>query len=430
MRLIIFHYHLNPGGVTRIIESQIESLRQNKAFSDIIVLTGDCSDTSKITSLGAKIEIHPLLNYLSNNFDEFDYQLNQIQKIFRTVIADNDIIHAHNLNLGKNPLVTMVLSEMAKKGFRLVNHAHDFAEDRPVNNSFLEQIICHKYGYKLHDILYPDLPNYLFVTLNSLDCTRLEKYGVVSDRIYLMPNPVVFNTHHSEVSKLSLKKKICKELQIDDQKKLLVYPVRVIRRKNIGEFILLSVLFREISTWVVTQSPLNPVEIEPYLKWKEFCEAYDIGIIWEAGKKVNFEELIKAADFCVTTSIQEGFGMVYLEPWLMGTPVIGRDIEMVTNDIISSGIDFPVLYKKLVVPFKGSISELHNLNIEDQLGIIERSINSSDFISQIFANNPFLLNFLKDIKSTTVEKNKAVILEDYSLEKYGDRLNGIYQKIT
>ena len=64
-----------------------------------------------------------------------------------------------------------------------------------------------------------------------------------------------------------------------------------------------------------------------YNQWINFCNGNEIDIVFEAGKKVNFEKLLRGTDFCITTSYKEGFGMVYLEPWLLDTPVVGRDID-------------------------------------------------------------------------------------------------------
>ena len=60
MPVVIAHSHLNPGGVTRIIESQIDSLKGE----EIKVLVGACPDAEKITSRNAKLHIIPDLNYL------------------------------------------------------------------------------------------------------------------------------------------------------------------------------------------------------------------------------------------------------------------------------------------------------------------------------------------------------------------------------
>jgi len=47
---------------------------------------------------------------------------------------------------------------------------------------------------------------------------------------------------------------------------------------------------------------------------EEFCLQENIPISWEAGTKVEFEELITISDFCITTSVREGSEWFTLSP--------------------------------------------------------------------------------------------------------------------
>jgi glycosyltransferase involved in cell wall biosynthesis len=48
--------------------------------------------------------------------------------------------------------------------------------------------------------------------------------------------------------------------------------------------------------------------------------------------------LLQACDLLVLPSVGEAFGIVYLETWLLGKPVIGADITAVRN-VVTHGID-------------------------------------------------------------------------------------------
>lgn len=427
MKLIIFHYHLNPGGVTRIIESQLETLRHGKKSFETIVLTGGCDHVAKYEQLGAQVVVDPDLNYLLPEQNNYVKKFEAIDKKLRSICSKEDILHFHNLNLGKNPLVTLAISKMAQEGYRVLNHAHDFSEDRPLNHAFLRDIIEEHFGEKMCKVMYPDLPNYRFAVLNGFDLKRLKTYGVEPGRCSLLPNPVVFASEAPTGTPGDWRKEVCKDLTLDGSKRIVTYPVRVIRRKNIGEFILLAALFREDANWVVTQPPKNPVEIEPYEKWKVFCKEKNINIVWEAGTKTDFEKLLRISDFCLTTSIQEGFGMVFMEPWLLGTPVVGRDIPMVTSDLKASGVQFPLLYDKLVV---NDNKNLHEFDMNEQMQVISAIVSSELNKNEILKNNPYLLDLLNHVNNTLIKKNNRVILDTYSLENYGLKLYGLYRRIT
>jgi glycosyltransferase involved in cell wall biosynthesis len=426
MKVYIFHYHLNPGGVTRIIDLQIEAIKV--AFRDvkICLITGYCSNEKSYRDKGIELIVNSDLNYLAddkgNLFEKFD----SILSFFKLTCNTGGILHCHNLNLGKNPLVTLAVSRLAQEGYCIINHMHDFSEDRPENQDFLKSIIENIFNESVQEALYPAVENYFFAVLNSFDFGRLAKFGIGEHRRFLLPNPV-FLSHKTIKSQVNSEREfITNQLEIDSSKLLVTYPVRVIHRKNIAEFILLAAMFGQVANWMVTQPPQNPKEITEYNSWKEFCIRENIAICWEAGTKVDFEQLVQVSDFCITTSIREGFGMVFLEPWLLDTPVIGRDLLMVTSDLKNSGISYPMLYQKLYIDEQ---LEIFELSINEQMNVIVKLINSSVFRDKLLDINPFLKEFLKPVDKALIHKNKGVILNEYSLKKYGQKLHEIYRRI-
>ena len=426
-RIVIFHYHLNPGGVTRIIESQIETLRQHDSSADILVVCGDCLAPEEIMKRGAQVVIEPLFNYLTDESDIKGTYV-KIYQTLKSIARESDIFHAHNLNLGKNPLVTLAMVNLClEEGLNVVNHAHDFAEDREVNWNFYKRIIEDEFQEDLQQVLYPSVDNYQFAVLNSHDKKRLLEYGVNDSSVHLVPNPVSMNISTEANRENS---SIWDALKISKEKILVTYPVRVIRRKNIGEFILLTSLLGDKANWVVTQPPKNPVEIEPYKKWKDFCKENNIAVCFEAGTKVDFEELLQISDVCITTSIKEGFGMVFMEPWLFNTPVLGRDIPMVTSDLRNSGVQYPVLYSEFLVEIDGIEQDFSSLPDDKQKEVILLVLNDSKYLEKVWQTNTFLNKFLNTIDKNIINQNKEIILQQYSLEKFAERLDGIYRRFT
>ncbi len=427
MQIVIAHSHLNPGGVTRIIQSQVESLPDES----IKVLVGNCTLPESITSKGAELHIIEELNYLENrNYSEREASM-LLHKIYHKIKAQlhpDAILHFHNLNLGKNPIVTYAVYLLAKEGVKIFNHAHDFAEDRPSNYKFLEEIISGILKEPLREVMYPHLTNYQYGVLNSFDFERLLKYGISKERIEWLPNPVEFNISGNILNKQQAKKEISELLKLDESKLLVTYPVRVIRRKNIGELILLSVLFSEEVNFVVTQPPKNPVEISFYNEWLQFCRNENTGVIFEAGNKVDFEKLIIASDFCITTSYQEGFGMVYLEPWLLNTPVVGRNIDYISRDFINDGFHFSALYQQLKISETGN--DFKELKPAEQMKIISDVKNNQKKKEKIFEQNKGLKSLFEKVDNTTIEKNKKIIKTKYSLKGYGIKLQNRYKKLV
>lgn len=427
MKIILFHYHLNPGGVTRIIDSQIKAIKHALPEAQIRILTGSCSNKNTYTESGVSVEEFDVLNYLTSK-ENLDEKYLKITDFLKEYCSKDDILHFHNLNLGKNPLVTLIVSKMAAEGYLVINHAHDFSEDRPENQKFIREIIEMHFGENLKKIMYPQFDNYQFVAINSSDKNRIISYGINQKNCTLLANPVLFtkDLSDSKSERNETRHRICSILKIDAHKKIITYPVRVIRRKNIGEFILLAALFKHEANWVVTQPPKNPVEIPFYEDWKSFCFENNIPVIWDAGNKADFEELLIASDFCMTTSIREGFGMTFLEPWLMGIPVKGRNIPMVTTDLIEKGIEFPLLYDHFFIE---NTKELIEYDYIEQRKIISDITHSGKKQKSIFDLNPFLSHLLETVNDAWIKKNKEVILNQFSVEKYGNKLYELYRRI-
>ncbi|MDB4583135.1 hypothetical protein N9164_08285 [Draconibacterium sp.] len=423
MQIIIAHNHLHPGGVTRIIESQIESLSNDS----VSVVVGSCSNPERITKK-ANLTIFEPLNYLENRFypiGEANQMLNETYNFLKDLMSEESILHFHNLNLGKNPIVTYAVYLLARKGYKIFNHAHDFAEDRPINFQFLKDIIEITFRADLDKVLYPDVANYHFGVLNSFDYDRLISCGVKKERILWLPNPVTFSTKEDITNKAEAKTEICNKLDLDTKKLLVTYPVRVIQRKNIGELVLLAVLFKESVNFVVTQAPQNPVEIQLYRQWVNFCTKEKINLTFEAGNKVNFEKLIIGSDFCITTSYKEGFGMVYLEPWLLNTPVVGRDIDFISKDFKTDGLEFPALYKHILVDANGK--DFKNLSMGEQMNQISNIKNDLKFKEQVIEQNSIFSLLFGKVPETIIEKNVSIIKNNYSLKGYGLKLQERYK---
>lgn len=427
MHIVIVHSHLNPGGVTRIIESQIKAL----SHLPITILTGSCPNPDDFYAPNVQLEIIPELNYLERK----KYNNKEVQSLHKRIkeqlsahLKKDSILHIHNLNLGKNPVVTYAVYQLAKQGVRIFNHAHDFAEDRPSNFQFLKDVISGLFDEKLESVLYPDLPNVHFGVLNSFDHQRLIEFGISKERIVWLPNPVALSAELKHTSKEDAKNIACKALDLSPEKLLVTYPVRVIQRKNIGEFILLSLLFKNKAQFTVTQPPKNPAEIILYEQWVKFCRDNEIPIVFEAGNKIDFETLIFGSDFCITTSYKEGFGMAYLEPWLFETPVVGRNIDFLTRDFQEDGLRFPSLYYKIIFP--GTKIDFADLNMHVQMQLITQLLRKNTSEHTIFEQNPILRTLFSKIPQEIIDNNKTLIENKYSIKGYGIKLQQQYRKLA
>jgi hypothetical protein len=282
----------------------------------------------------------------------------------------------------------------------------------------------------LQDVLYPNLATYHYITLNSSDSKQLVNSGIPVSRVHLLPNPVALSNRAEGADKPAVRRRIQDLFGFTSTGKICTYPVRGIERKNLGEFILLAALFSDRANFTITQAPKNPSELPLYLGWKRFCHDHGIKIIFESGDMVNHEELISISDFCITTSIREGFGMVYLEPWLAGTPVIGRNLPSVTKDLEAYGIEFPRLYSAIIVESGSRRTDFKDLEHGDQELLIQEVVRHKSSGMRLISNNSFLSGFLDDVPADTILNNQRIVQERFSLEKNGKELLAIYNEVS
>jgi len=430
MNLDILHYHLQPGGVTRIIESQLTVLKESPRISALRLVVGSAPNGAAYPSV--RLVVEPTLDYLPENWPSERYRSEaaKLEEFFGSRLGTAEIVHAHNPTLGKNPLLTYVLSRMAESGQALFYHCHDFAERRPDRSGFLERVLGDCLGRDPRAVTYPDSPTCRFGVLNSRDFDFLLGLGIAGERIHFLPNPVQFEEEELSLDPKECRDRICRRFGLLEKPTIFLYPVRVIRRKNIGELILFSRLFAGRAFWLVTMAPHNPVERDEYERWKAFVRETRAPVAFEAGSKLPFPVLMSGADRIVTTSVQEGFGMSYLESWLFGKPVVGRDIGYVTRDFVQEGLILDHLYSGITVRTAEGEADFSTLAPADQRKLIQQATQGSEAPSEIVGIGDVRRALFGEIPRATVAHNGRIVRERYSLESHGRRLARIYETLS
>ncbi|MDZ8117677.1 hypothetical protein [Pontiella agarivorans] len=326
LAVAVIHYHLRPGGVTRVIERAVESLNDR---IDFFCISGEAtSEDAQLFPISGTFQ--PLEYSNAADFPTPEKSVKELRQLARNHFGrDPDIWHIHNHALGKNGFMPQLVWTLAGAGCRLLLQPHDFAEDgRAANYKLLTEAL----GENLNQILYPDAEHIVYAPINFRDKSFLENIGLSNVRE--LPNSV---TAH-EASPLG------------KTTRTIVYPARAIRRKNLGEFLLWSLLAPEGYLFQSTLAPQNPKWQVYYDEWVKFAEELNLPVEFDAGRKHDFSELVHNADALMTTSIQEGFGLAFLEPWLEGKNLIGRRLPEITTDFETEGLNLSGLYESLPVP--------------------------------------------------------------------------------
>ncbi|MEO7098385.1 MAG: HAD family hydrolase [Luteolibacter sp.] len=444
MRIAIVHYHLRPGGVTRVIESTSRVL--TFAGIDHVVLTGE-----NVAGLG----------YLAA---PGDFTARELADSMRSAASDAlggppDVWHFHNHSLGKNCLIADVIARLAEEQENLILQIHDLAEaGRPGNYQLIAG--C--------ETLYPISPRIHYAFLNSRDLEIFTAAGLPGQNTGILTNPIPCPISSSNARNNS-------------GPPIIFAPIRGIRRKNIGELVLLSALAPDGAYFAISRAPENPEALPIHDTWLKFVRKHRLPIEFDvvdhfapaAGASASFESWVGHATHFVTTSVAEGFGMTYLESIAHGKPLIGRNLPHVTAEHASHGIRSGRLYDRILVPIdwidatifesyltttlernhrfyqrplsntaiattyealvRGGHVDFGNLPEPLQQGIIERlseKANRCVLLVEADGESRPLEDWLAEVIAIPTPTATPDQLAPYSLEEYGKKLIRLYQQLS
>lgn len=454
MYIALLHYHLLRGGVSSVIRHQAALLK--KAGYQVLLIVGEASlDLGDIP-----LAVVPLLAYdvvrsewsksqtkdtpsLKSEDESPEALAQAIVNAMREQWGRSaDVIHIHNPLLRKNRLLVPALELLQKQGLTLLLHNHDFAEDfRP--------------DVYMTDQNYPE--NCHYAAINRRDYSFLHRAGLQKEGLHLLPNAV---------GPLPWTKGL--------ERSRFVYPVRAIRRKNIGEALLLSLFIPKGTCITITLPPAatSPDQIY-YQFWKQVARELDLPVEFEIGLRENIGDIMGTAQAVLTTSVKEGFGFSFLEPWTADLPVLGRRIGYICSDFEAEGIQFSHLYNSLGIPmvylsppllrkkleqvlietyeayhlelethtlknltddiFSQEVFDFGKLDEEFQMDIIKMAASNSIARQDIIDVNPFLEILetwnIRD-HDEIIQANKDIILKHYSMENTQHQLQMTYTKVT
>lgn len=435
MKIAFLHYHLNPGGVTTVIGQQVEAI-QNQA--EVLLLCGKKPEAS----WPVEIVAIPELGYDDPNRPEVAPQeiARTVHGAIRAKWPDGcDLIHIHNPTLCKNRQLLTALKILQHKDLRLFLHIHDFAEDgRPeVYSGDAYPADCH------------------YAVLNTRDYGILEKAGLKPEGLHLLPNTVTpLKMAQSQSGKAPF----------------VLYPVRAIRRKNIGEAILLSLFFADRETLAITLPPNSDEDMLSHIGWQTFARNKRLNVVFDAGIRQDYLSLVQNAHYMITTSINEGFGFTFLEPWTAGKGLWGRKLSGVCDDFEKRGIQLDHLYASIETPtswfngkqfvkrclasFKAACRKFDKttdmkkaghifgamiqnetidfglLDESAQKEVINRVTTVSSAKKRLIQHNPFLENPGRiENGPKIIQHNRDAILSQYSKKIYTKRLMDIYAAV-
>jgi len=439
VRIALVHYQLTRDGVSSVIARQARSLKD--AGDEVLVIAGE-AETQEAEFGGAPLAIVPDLCYEAQKEEN-----EAVDRLVSSLLfamerhwgSVADIVHVHNPLIRRNRLLLPALRILKDRGMKLLLQNHDFAEDfRPD--------VYHSGASYIDDVHY--------AAVNGRDFSFLRRAGLDAVGTHLLPNAVT-----ALQAKEGLKRT------------RYLYPVRAMRRKNIGEALLLSLFIPKGRTVAVTLPPVSEGDAPDYAHWRSLAFKMELPVEFEVGENATLPELLGTSFCALTTSIKEGFGFSFLEPWTAGRAVIGRRIDYVCRDFEQSGVRFDSFYNSISIPmvylpapllrhkleaalaltyrsydvslppyslkaltddlFSRDSFDFGRLDEELQTDVLDTIVSNSAAQADILDANPFLASLASwEPNENTIEANREKILNAYAPQAAALRLREAYRAVV
>lgn len=350
----MLHYHLRPGGVRSVIESTLPAFAARLGVERVVFLTGEAAPDGWSERMAEQLpagcfstHIERALGYFSEQRDAPCEIRHRIRSALRDAIPDaaSAVVWFHNPGLGRNLLVNRAVATFAARtDARLIFHHHDFwVENRWSRWPEMRQAGCRTLD-SVASAMFGVGTRAVHATITSSDARAL-RLPVVA----CAPNPQSAITAKSNVRET----RRWLTSQLGDDRPVWILPTRILRRKNPAEAAL-------IARWLLPDGWLVAFGGEASAGEQEFIRRLNAAASqnhWRAVFHLRRDHaspspsaLIAASEAVLLTSVQEGFGLAFLEAAVHGKPLIARRLPNVQPDLDALGFEFPHLYDDVIIP--------------------------------------------------------------------------------
>jgi glycosyltransferase involved in cell wall biosynthesis len=365
LKLVIVHYHLRPGGIRRVIELATPHLIRHfdTKIEAVVLACGEAGDQKwndyfeeQLAPTPVVWMIDPAFNYLSEQRRSPTTLTRNIragtEELLRNATPDNCLVWAHNLGIARNLLLTReLISACERRRIPIIAHHHDWWFE----NRWLRWPEMRRFGFRtlsaVAHAIFPAAKNLHHVAINRSDALILQRH--FPNRAGWLPNLAQRTATPPKASLQSARKWLQRELNARDSP-IWIVPCRLLRRKNLAEALLVKQWLRS-DAWLVTTGGVSSADEQAYANELQaaasrFRWRLRLGILQgDEATKPRVAELLAVGEVVLLTSIQEGFGLPYLEAAAARRPLIARALPNISPDLSQFGFRFPQLYEELLI---------------------------------------------------------------------------------
>lgn len=365
MKFVVVHYHLRPGGIRSIIESATPHLARifGETLEEIILAVGEGAEAGwwdrfrrRLGGLNAEMRIEPSFSYLSEQKGSPTEISGRIRKaltqLFAGAAASDYVVWTHNVGIGRNLLLARELFKFcAPRKIRIVAHHHDWWFE----NRWSRWPEMRRCGFPtltaIAQTIFASQANVRHAGINQSDAAVLQRY--FPGRSGWLPNLTERKgpppARRVRAARAWLKRKC----EIGTAP-LWIVPCRLLRRKNVAEALLLTRWLRPEAWLVTTGAASSADEMEYARRLDQAAQRHEwrlsLGILHGRDpRKPSVAELLAASEAVLLTSLQEGFGLPYLEAAAAGRPLIARALPNIAPDLDRFGFRLPQSYRELFI---------------------------------------------------------------------------------
>jgi glycosyltransferase involved in cell wall biosynthesis len=363
VKLVVLHSHYRPGGVRRVIELALPALAASRALGvrEIVLVGGEAPDPvwrAELTGSLPEIRISFSTSACVGYRAELRRTPAAVTRALRRTLADllgppegkaDTVVWAHNLGLGRNLLLARELVRACtRRNVRLLSHHHDWWFD----NRWQRWPEIRASGFRtlrsVEAVVFSRAVGVRHATINRADHRILS--GALGVRAGWLPNLVIRTAAPAAVA-VDAARKWC-ERQMGEAAPVWLAPCRLLRRKHLAEAWLLTRWLRP-EAWLLTTGGVSSADEQPYAQAlqaaaKRHGWRLRLGVLAGGDQtKPGIPALLAASEALLLTSLQEGFGLPFLEASAARRPLIARRLPQVAPDLASFGFRFPQSYDEL-----------------------------------------------------------------------------------
>jgi len=388
----IIHYTSYPiiGGVEKVIKEHSRYFISYGYPVKIITGRGEkFHENLEVEEIPEIASFHLLVKEMNKELqngrmEKFNELSSYLTEKLNKAIGDRDIVIIHNcLTMHFNLALTFALHKVIEmnKNKKFICWAHDATFVDP--NYSDKQI--DKFPF---NIISRPISNVKYVTISKRMQKKLSQlFNIPEEEIEVVPNGIDF-FELLEVSELC--KEIIQEYDLLNSL-VLLYPTRIVKRKNIEDAIKIVKKLNEVqkTKLIITGAPdpHNEESIQYYKKLHEYCDELGLSknvIFLRDYKNIYVDDklvydLYKISDILIFTSEQEGFGIPILEGAVFKLPMIVNKIEPLTELVNDSEVIF-------LTDIDNATKRLKNL-IKNPKFLLHKKIIQNYHWSKIFENH-------------------------------------------